>query len=138
MSVQLKVCPVVLRRKEGRIEVLAFKHPSAGNQFVKGTIEPGEDPKSAAARELHEESGIIAPPDMALLGQHPIGPKRQTWWFYACWINDAPETWRHMTEDDQGHTFAFFWHPLGQTLDGAWHAIFHEAHDVMIRHFERS
>jgi len=52
-----KVCPVVHQQVDGVLEVLAFRHPSAGNQFVKGTIEDGEPPPTAALRELREESG---------------------------------------------------------------------------------
>ncbi|WP_410001350.1 NUDIX domain-containing protein [Rhizobium leguminosarum] len=43
------------------LEILAFTHPSAGNQFVKGTVEEGERPQDAAARELREESGLLTP-----------------------------------------------------------------------------
>ena len=49
-----KAWPIVLREKDGAIEVLAFQHPQAGKQFVKGTIELDEDPVAAAARELRE------------------------------------------------------------------------------------
>lgn len=58
MSKVQKACPIVYRRCDGGAEVLAFIHPSAGKQFVKGTIEPGETPLDAADRELWEESGL--------------------------------------------------------------------------------
>ena len=59
MSGPRKACPVVLLRTPGRIEILAFRHPIAGCQLVKGTIEAGETIQTAAERELLEESGII-------------------------------------------------------------------------------
>jgi len=38
-----KACPIVVRLQNGKPEILAFNHPSAGRQFVKGTIETGEN-----------------------------------------------------------------------------------------------
>ena len=55
-----KACPVVLRIKNNKLELLAFKHPNAGNQLVKGGIKKGEHLESACVRELEEESGIQA------------------------------------------------------------------------------
>ncbi|WEX89606.1 hypothetical protein PZN02_003519 [Sinorhizobium garamanticum] len=34
-----KACPIVTRATERGLEVLAFKHPSAGNQFVRFGLE---------------------------------------------------------------------------------------------------
>lgn len=64
-----KVCPVVFRVSRGRAEILAFGHPSAGNQFVKGSIETGEAAPRAAIRELQEESGIKVDTDLLNLGE---------------------------------------------------------------------
>ncbi|MBB3399527.1 MULTISPECIES: NUDIX domain-containing protein [unclassified Rhizobium] len=55
-----KACAIVTRATDGGIEVLAFKHPLAGNQFVKVTIEKAEHPRDAAERELREESGLVS------------------------------------------------------------------------------
>ncbi|MFT3757807.1 NUDIX domain-containing protein [Thauera sp.] len=52
-----KSCPVLLRR-DGEVGILAFQHPIAGFQIVKGSIEEGESPEEAAIRELAEESGV--------------------------------------------------------------------------------
>jgi 8-oxo-dGTP pyrophosphatase MutT (NUDIX family) len=49
----MKACPVVLRSL-GDGEILAFEHPLAGWQLVKGTVEAGELPRDAAIRELYE------------------------------------------------------------------------------------
>lgn len=51
-----KACPVVIRPER---QILAFQHPRAGLQLVKGGVEPNEHPAKAAERELSEESGLI-------------------------------------------------------------------------------
>lgn len=76
-----KVCPIAVRFAKERPEVLAFTHPSAGKQFVKGTIEPGEAPLDAATRELREESGLRADTPLISLGTHCVGGNRQRWHF---------------------------------------------------------
>lgn len=122
-----KACPIVVRLHNGQREVLAFTHPSAGNQFVKGTIETGESTLEAAVRELWEESGIRADTPLISLGFLSIGENHQPWHFFKYLSSGLPQTWSHQTEDDFGHTFTFFWHPLDKPLDQQWHLIFHEA-----------
>ncbi|ATQ70737.1 DNA mismatch repair protein MutT (plasmid) [Methylosinus trichosporium OB3b] len=122
-----KVCLVVIRTFECRLEVLAFVHPSAGKQFVKGTIETGETPDEAAERELREESGLTIQSPLVYLGQHQIGAERQLWHFFHFCSSGLPDTWQHQAEDDHGHTFSFFWHPIDLPLDRNWHPLFHEA-----------
>lgn len=122
-----KACPVVFRIREERMEVLAFTHPSAGKQFVKGSIQTGERPRVAAERELREESGLRLQSPMMFLGKHEIGEDLTPWHFFACQPADLPDVWQHATEDDHGHTFSFFWHPVDRPLDGNWHPVFHEA-----------
>ena len=53
-----KACPVMFRDASMQ-QILAFEHPEAGLQLVKGRIEPGENARAAALRELAEESGIV-------------------------------------------------------------------------------
>ena len=48
-----KACPVVIRHPAAP-EILAFEHPLAGLQLVKGSIEPNETAAAAAVRELYE------------------------------------------------------------------------------------
>lgn len=38
-----KVLPIVIRRRDS-LEILAFRHPLAGSQLVKGTLENGGAP----------------------------------------------------------------------------------------------
>lgn len=52
-----KACAVVLRDR-GVLEILAFEHPLAGLQLVKGSVEAGESTCATAVRELMEEAGI--------------------------------------------------------------------------------
>ncbi|MDK2126529.1 NUDIX domain-containing protein [Parachitinimonas caeni] len=53
-----KVAPVVLRQHPDGPQILAFIHPLAGHQRVKGSLEPGEPSHYGAERELKEETGL--------------------------------------------------------------------------------
>lgn len=122
-----KACPVVTRPGVGAPEVLAFVHPLAGRQFVKGSVELGEPPQLAAARELFEESGLVVPEPMNFLGAQEIGDDRILWHIFHHRWPGLPERWDHWTEDDNGHTFSFFWHSVKAPLTDDWHPIFHQA-----------
>ena len=122
-----KACPVVLRNA-GELEVLAFEHPLAGLQLVKGSIEPNESPRQAALRELREESGLQATRIVADLGVWEPGYLGQIWSFHICQIpSQVPDTWTHRTSDDGGHDFKFFWHPLAREASPQWHWVFRRA-----------
>ena len=127
-----KVCPVVTRVSDGVTELLAFRHPTAGKQIVKGGIQENETVPDAAIRELEEESGIRIVSGLRELGDAPIGST--VWHFVAVEAEALPDRWEHQTKDDCGHVFSFFWHPLGEDLDEEWHPAFHEAVEV-IRNF---
>jgi len=126
-----KACPVVTRKVDRGRQVLAFAHPSAGDQFVKGTVEVGEHPQDAAARELREESGLLAPSVMTELGSRAIGTGNVVWHFFAWHSSGLPDNWRHEAKDDYGHAFSFFWHPLRTPLNNDWHPIFHQAFEFI-------
>ena len=121
-----KSCPVVLRGRE-TLEILAFEHPLAGFQLVKGSVEPGESTDLAAVRELKEEAGI-----QSTVGRH-LGERRSivtghTWAFHECYVDqDLPDTWVHFAKDDGGHEFRFFWHPLMSEPSERWHQVFRDA-----------
>jgi 8-oxo-dGTP pyrophosphatase MutT (NUDIX family) len=53
-----KVTAFILRKGPGGPDILLFEHPSAGIQIPAGTVEEGEDPRTAALREAREESGL--------------------------------------------------------------------------------
>ncbi len=121
-----KACPVVLRQRAG-LEILAFEHPLAGLQLVKGSIEAGEASAVAAVRELAEEAGVqgvaIGP-----LGLWHAGFGGQVWAFHECRVAHAlPERWSHRCADDGGHEFSFFWHPLADKPSEHWHPLFQQA-----------
>jgi 8-oxo-dGTP pyrophosphatase MutT (NUDIX family) len=115
-----KACPVVFRDPSLQ-QILAFQHPRAGRQLVKGRIEPGENARAAALRELAEEAGID---DMAIatdLGTWHSGHNGQIWSLQLCTFKTRlPETWTHYCADDGGHEFKFFWHDVNHEPDEGW------------------
>ena len=115
-----KACPVVLRIKSNKLELLAFTHPNTGKQLAKGGIKKGESLENACIRELHEESGIQANV-VKQLGTWKSDFKNQVWGFCLMHYEDIlPDTWDHDTHDDGGHIFSFFWQPLDIPLEGDW------------------
>eukprot|EP01132_Coremiostelium_polycephalum_P022298 gene22298-26459_t len=121
-----KACPVILRTRQS-LEILAFKHPLAGLQLVKGSVEPGESTEAAAVRELLEEAGITGKV-IRDLGTWHSASTGHTWAFHQCLIpEDLPDTWTHFAEDDGGHEFQFFWHPLASEPSEEWHQVFKDA-----------
>lgn len=105
-----KACPVILSSIPGA-HILLFRHPIAGVQLVKGTIEKGETPAQTALRELSEESGIAAASVVSDMGCWDAGHLDQIWSFQLCFTQaPLPEQWTHLTLDDHGHSFSFFGH----------------------------
>lgn len=122
-----KACPVILSSSLPP-KILLFRHPLAGVQLVKGTIESGEAPAEAALRELHEESGISHATVRQDLGCWDTGHLGQVWSFHLCQVEDElPEHWSHQTQDDHGHLFAFFWASLDDLPYAACHPVFRRA-----------
>ena len=116
-----KVCPVLLRPGAAGPDVLVFRHPLAGVQLVKGTLESGEAVAVGALRELAEESGVRAVVT-ADLGAADI-VEGQTWHFVRVEAVGLPDAWSFDTADDGGHRFAFFWWPLECEPGADWHEI---------------
>ena len=116
MSGPQKACPVVCRGIPGSKEVLAFRHPTAGYQLVKGTIEPSETIQQAAERELFEESGVVGVA-IDYLGAVQMSEPEQEWHFVLCRVGSLLEAWTHRTSDGGGLNFEFFWHPLNEEAD---------------------
>lgn len=126
-----KACPVVIRSRDAQLEILVFRHPLAGIQLVKGTIEPGESSLKASERELREEAGISLHAKHQLLEwqRHPSEP---VWDICSMEAGDGlPDEWSHYCEDDGGHILHYFWHPLKQAPSTEWHPVFVDALDVI-------
>ena len=120
-----KACPVVTRIRDGKVEVLAFRHPLAGLQLVKGGIEPGEAPDIAALRELSEEAGIHQARIARNLGVWESGFEGQVWAIYLVEVGQVlPGIWSYETSDDDGQTFEFFWHDMSSSPTDEWHPQF--------------
>lgn len=123
-----KVVPVILRHKKQVLKILAFTHPLAGSQLVKGTIEQDERHDIAAIRELFEEAGLIAEPHPKFIGNFKLKSNQQDWYFYLCEVSaDLAETWIYHCQDDGGLDFEFFWFLLNQKPNESWHESFQEA-----------
>ena len=115
-----KVCPVVFRDSSMR-QILAFEHPLAGVQLVKGGIEPGESVRAAALRELEEEAGIDDAGIAQDLGTWNSEHRGHVWSLQLCTFKPTlPENWTHHCEDDGGHDLRFFWHDVAQEPGEEW------------------
>ncbi|CAI3797972.1 hypothetical protein GLGCALEP_01964 [Pseudomonas sp. MM221] len=122
-----KACPVVLSSTLPP-KILLFRHPLAGVQLVKGTIEEGEAPAAAALRELSEESGITKATLKQDLGCWDAEHLGQVWSFHLCQVEGAlPEHWSHQTQDDHGHLFRFFWAAFDDLPCNDCHPVFQRA-----------
>jgi 8-oxo-dGTP pyrophosphatase MutT (NUDIX family) len=120
MSTVDKVCPVVFRDASMR-QILAFEHPLAGLQLVKGRVEPGETLRAAALRELQEESGLEDAGIAQDLGTLESGHRGHVWSLQLCTFpRRLPESWTHHCADDGGHEFRFFWHDVHQPAGERW------------------
>ena len=123
-----KSCPVVTRSASGVLEVLVFRHPLAGVQLVKGSIEKNETPRAAALRELWEEAGIADARILRELGVWDTGFEGQVWALFLVAPNQALRTqWTHCTSDDGGQEFSFFWHDLASPPPNDCHPLFANA-----------
>lgn len=112
-----KICPVVTRNVNNELEILLFKHPLTGIQLVKGTIEKDEEIVKAGLRELKEESGISQVKDTRYLGEWNNPYISQTWHFIHCELDiKLDDNWDFFTQDDGGHIFSFFWHPINESI----------------------
>jgi|GEM_PF-1150430 len=117
----VKVCPVLTRSGAHGREILAFVHPTAGHQIVKGTLEEGEALEPAALRELAEESGIDSARIMAKIAEIEVPDYCQFWHVYECETDaDLAEKWSFFAQEDEGKWFHFFWIPLAQLPTKDW------------------
>ena len=123
-----KVCPVVLRNVDGQTSILAFEHPLAGFQLVKGSIEANETLEDATLRELAEESGITSARLTGSFGMWDSEQDNHVWWFgQVATDSTLPDAWEHHTLDGGGLVFKFFWQPLNSPLTQNWHPVYQRA-----------
>ena len=138
MPIVDKAVAIVLRERGGAPEVLAFRHPLAGVQLPKGTVEPGEAPATAALRELHEESGLLLEAEPVPIGQwqrvldgrfgEEASHALHTWHLFVIAAPPGlPERWEHRASgsaEEDGLVFAFHWLPVGAVLQERLHPVF--------------
>lgn len=118
----LKACACVVRNNH----ILAFKHPSAGFQIPKGSVEDHESIEEAVLRELAEESGITDASIGSKVGQLDwlieagtttfVQAEHQEWHIYLVNPNQpVPEAWTHSafgSKAEEGLLFDFYWQPF--------------------------
>lgn len=108
----MKACAVVLHPDGAPLRLLAFEHPQAGVQLVKGRIKPGETPQYAAMRELYEEAGLESTAALPLCVEEIEGVR---WHFILCRAKPPVRArWQHFCDDDGGHLFRFFWQQIDE------------------------
>jgi 8-oxo-dGTP pyrophosphatase MutT (NUDIX family) len=136
MAVILKAVAAVVRGNGA--ELLAFRHPLAGVQLPRGTVEPGETPAAAALRELHEESGLLLEAEPVAIGTWErvldgrFGEKASfdvhVWHVHLLAAPAGlPERWDHRASgsaEEDGLVFAFHWLPVDATLGQRLHPVF--------------
>ena len=93
-------------------EILMFRHPLAGIQLAKGTVEPSENPTDAARRELFEESGIDTKQPLFFIGKNTRMVCGQIWYFYHLDLLCTRNQWSHFAPDNGGIELQFFGHAL--------------------------
>jgi len=127
----MSVLPVRFRRKAvlyatHRARLLVFSEPDfpeAGVQVPGGTIIEGEAIEAGARREFLEETGFVAPRDVALLGKttytYEAGGMRHEHarsFFHLPLAGEYPERWEWTEETPDGGEgpirMAFFFVPL--------------------------
>jgi 8-oxo-dGTP pyrophosphatase MutT (NUDIX family) len=113
-------------------------HPEAGIQVPAGTMQPGEDPLTAALREAREETGLTDLDVVDVVGEvvfdaRPYGKDElhhRTFVHLRC-REETPDQWEHWETDPHGepggrYLFVLAWASLDAPLPdlSAGHAAF--------------
>lgn len=101
---------VVVRKKEGKVEVLLIKDSYGHWIWPKGHIEEGETPQEAALREVREETGLNSLKIMQEIG-------RQEYYFTLCGKKIFKTVHIFLTEADPGEEVRI---QTEEILDGKW------------------
>jgi 8-oxo-dGTP diphosphatase len=120
-----KVLVYVLRLRADQLELLVHEHRDAldaGIQVPAGTIDPGESPADAAARELFEESGLRlaadSPPPRLIRVYRWHNEQTGRWNLRHVFVvhRDEPrDRWTHTITgggEDRNIVFCYRWIPL--------------------------
>jgi 8-oxo-dGTP pyrophosphatase MutT (NUDIX family) len=148
MKTVWKALAAVVRPGDGQPQVLVFRHPIAGVQLPKGTVEPDETMNEATLRELAEESGLhldAVPEPVGTWkrvvggGPNEDGPLEINMWSISILRPNGklPDKWDHEAEGspaEEGLTFAFFWLPLDQSFPTAVHPLFAPVARMILDH----
>ncbi|WP_285767297.1 NUDIX domain-containing protein [Peribacillus sp. SI8-4] len=107
----------VTRIRNGRTEVLVFRHPirEAGIQIPKGTVELHENAYEAVIREIKEETGLASFQVEKLIAEdfwENADGTMHNRFFYHISVSDVPDQWGHQPTgggEEDGLTLHFFW-----------------------------
>ena len=149
MKLVHKAVAAVVRGDGAGAELLVFRHPLAGVQLPKGTVEPGETPAEGVLRELEEESGLRLE-----VQPHPIGEWRRVldgtfgeratggvhlWHLFALDAPEGlPEGWTHDASgspEEDGLRFEFHWLAIDAGLLDKLHPVFGATATLLLGHF---
>lgn len=125
-AVKHKAAACVVRASARGPELLVFRHPLAGVQIPKGSIEIGEVAADAALRELAEEAGVLAAQVLRQVGKHEFdvgkdatdaGPMEHQVWhtFLMAADTELRDSWSQQasgSETEASLVFEFFWLPF--------------------------
>ncbi len=120
MKEKSKVIAYIIREKYSSKEVLVFDHknmPEAGTQVVGGTVDPGEELKTALVREIYEESGLnVIESDLKYIGESVYFrkdfPEKNLRTYFLIDGNHLPNSWSHQvisSGEDNNLVFDFYW-----------------------------
>lgn len=107
-----KVTALVVRPGVSGAELLVFDHPLAGTQLPAGTGLPGEDPVTAARRELFEETGVDMVDAGLLLHSEPEQNRIRHLVLFHLTQAVTAEHWYVVTPDGGGLCWHCRWLPL--------------------------